>query len=223
MQDDVKQDLNLGVPFEMAREIMGKKAFWGLEEALGRFKVKMAKENQLALKQVPFTEEMLLRSRKDHILAIKVGLSPHDLYLRSGFEHLIDKAWSQHPLAKIKGNIGWSLVRTEVFPGSLGGRLSAQKTLLGKDDRVPSVGTLINAIVAYRILNGVGIFLKTFARCVDSTEELYRLSHCYHVSRTKNGQLYAGHFSEEGREPRLGLASRKKTIPELLPEGLPIL
>jgi len=202
---------------------MGPRAFWGLEEALDRLKFRLSSENRDALKQVPFTEKMLEDARRDHTLAVKVGLSPNDMYVRSGLEKHLDKTWAKHgALSRIRGNIGWSLVRTEVLPNSLDKNLNEQMELLTRSDRIPSVGTLINAIIAYRLLNGRGIFMETFARCIDSTEELYRFNHCYHVSRTRTGELYSHHFSAAGREPRLGLATRKKTIPELLSEGIPI-
>jgi DnaJ-domain-containing protein 1 len=150
-----------------AGEIMGKN-FVGIEEAAQKFNVQIDEKNLKALKEIPFSENTLIRSRNTHVLIADFGSSIVDiknLNLKMRFNsskksynifesNLESKQWViSEKFSEITENPQWRLIRKETPEKLQRKSWEDQKNLIGDNEEIPTARTMIYFIIAYYFIN----------------------------------------------------------------------
>ena len=131
-----------------ARKIMGCNYF-GVEKAIKHFGVNPTTAQLAALRQVPFSEEVLSSCKDTHIL---VAVFPLCILIRTLFEDeptrlFCNQSWyNKEAFAKDRGEIGWHLIRKAPVENSTNKTWNDQQALLGKDDETPKAQVMVYTI-----------------------------------------------------------------------------
>lgn len=138
-----------------AHKIMGDN-FFGVEEAIERFRIKPTQKQLKVLSEIPFSEATLEECKDTHVLAAVFPLSILRVKKISPFS---DQNWYSHSLfATQRGKVEWQLVRKGPVNNSTEKNRQEQLVLLGEDEEVPTPQVLVYTIAAYGVMTGRQLF-----------------------------------------------------------------
>lgn len=149
-----------------ARGIM-RKNFFGVEEAVSCFGLAPSKFQLESLAEIPFDEQLLERSRDDHLLVAVFPLSILEISSQTPaapcYAWYISKAF-----ACDYGKPNWHLIRKGAVVGSCAMTWNQQMSLVRAEQEVPTARTMVYAIVGIFLATGERIFSDSAARCGDT-------------------------------------------------------
>ncbi len=141
-----------------AREIMGKN-FFGIEEAVKIFGVKPSIHDIALLKEIPFSEEALERSRDTHILIAVFPISIRDIRDRIGKKFFVSDWYYDQFFDNERDEASWQLIRRTFVPNSFSESLGKQiRTMIVKGETEPNARTVVYVIVGHYLNTGERLF-----------------------------------------------------------------
>lgn len=170
---------------ERACEIMGKN-FFGIREAVKRFRVNPTQEQLNALAKIPFSEEVLEQAKDTHVLVavfplsiIKIRVKARELFCLKEIAW-----WDDESFAKERGEVGWHLVRKTPIDKSTSRNWQEQQATLPKNDEVPTARVMVYTIIGH---------------CLATGERLFK-SGCVRTSSVDSGgySIHVGNFGSLG-------------------------
>ncbi|HEB01469.1 MAG TPA: hypothetical protein ENI16_00540 [Candidatus Portnoybacteria bacterium] len=176
-------------PQRIARHIMGRENFLGVEHAIECFGgVNLTKKQLLKLAEVPYSEATLEQYKDSHVLVAVPPISILDMEKSEGkypFAWRTDDWYKNQPFAKKRGQVGWHLIRKGLVSDSVGKPWSQQKKLLGENEEIPEA----------RVILYTDIGLQSLAESFFFGE----LAYCADTASSKNGvfQIFIGYFGLE--------------------------
>jgi len=192
-----------------ARAIMGGN-FFGVEEAVKHFGVSPTEQQLAALKEVPFSQEILKALRKTHILIAVFPISILDI--RGKDEHKLfyshqDAWYNNQKFAQNAGTLGWKLVRKTPVEDSFSKTWDEQQKLLTKTEETPTAQVMVYTIIGYFLATGKRLFENVYVRTSDVDSDGHRVGVGHFVA---NG-LGVNRYWDAYRYGNLGLASSART------------
>lgn len=135
---------------QRAAEIM-EDHFFGVGHAITVLGLSEVLSEAFRGRDVPFNEEVLSSVKETHILVASMPSSI--LEIRKKHPSLFsegENAWYENAsFARVRGDIGWHLVRLSAVEGSLREEEGVQKGLVRKEEDIPRARTRVYALVAY--------------------------------------------------------------------------
>jgi hypothetical protein len=188
---------------------MGRNVF-GLDDAISYLGVNPSPEQIATLREVPFSEEVLVFCRDTHILVAVFPLSILDIREMVRAEptrHFCYQSWyNEQVFASDSGQIGWHLIRKTPVENSSNKMWDEQQDLLGENDETPKAQVMVYAIIGHYKATGERLFEEVWVRCSDLTLDGNRAS----AGRFDFRGLYVRESWDGTRDDDLGLASERK-------------
>jgi hypothetical protein len=196
---------------KLAREIMGAKNMFGIDDAIKHFGVNATKQQLAYLTEVPFSEATLEECKDTHVLVAVFPLSILDIrgHVRKLVQTLFcnQDYYNEEAFAKDKGEVGWQLVRKEPIANSTSKTWNDQQALLSKDEETPTARIVVYTMVGHFLATGERLFEAINVRCVDTHQDGYRVQVGYFNAHglNVNGRL-DGYFRDS-----IGLSAARKS------------
>ena len=156
-----------------ARKIMGKN-FFGVEDAVKHFGVQMGlhiPSQPDYLREVPWSEEVLVSCRNTHILVAVFPVSVLGIYSRSRVREILDLFlnfdWHCMPFANYGGEIAWQLMLKTPVARSTYITWAEQQTLLSRDEEIPTTQVIVYAIASHFLVSGERLFKDVYVHGSD--------------------------------------------------------
>ncbi len=189
--------IKLSTSESRARKIMGQN-FLGVEQAIAHFKVKPSKEERVLLSKVPFSEKTLVGCKDTHVLVAVFPLTILQIRHMVGRKRFSDVnttgPWYQEQMfAQEASEACWHLVRKTPIKGSMNKTWADQHKLIGLNNKMPNVRTMIYTIFLYFLSTGIHLFETTLVRC---SENFIPYDYCSHG--LFGDHVCLGLFTEEG-------------------------
>jgi len=160
-----------------ACKIMGKNYFsdW---DAVKHFGIKYSLCQMAALAKIPFSEATLNELKDTHILVAVFPLSILEIRSKVAcdlfYKH--EDAWyNEESFAKERGETGWQLVRKTPAPNSFSKNWDDQQALLGKDDKTPTVRSMVYTTIGHYLATGERLFEHIYVRTSSVDSVCYRV------------------------------------------------
>ena len=188
------------------REIM-EKNFFGIEEAIKYFGVNPSEEQVKTLSEIPFSEEVLQKTKDTHVLVAVFPLSILDI--RGKTKHLFyNQDWyNQQDFAKEKGMVEWRLIKKTPVPNSTSKSWKEQQQLLEENEQVPSAQIMVYTIIGHYLAIKERLFENIYVRTFSLDSDGSRVSVGYFDSDGLDvNSCWAG-----DRSGLLALASSQKS------------
>jgi len=194
---------------DRAREIMGRN-FLGADVVVRRFEISMTNKIAKALSMIPFTEEMLMSTKDDHILVADFGISLIDIQInvRRGLFYIYGQSWYEsRRWAKEREIPRWRLVRRAEVPGSLSKDCAEQRHLIQANEIVPSVRQMAYVMTLNCLENKYEhLFKNVFVRTSDGAPDEDHVT----IGSFDDLGFCVGCWNDDIRNDSLGIASAKK-------------
>jgi len=189
-----------------AREIM-EKNFFGIEEAIKYFGVNPSEEQLKTLSEIPFSEEVLQKTKDTHVLVAVFPLSILDI--RGKTKHLFyNQDWyNQQDFAKDYGKIGWQLVHKAPVDRSTSKNWEQQQQLLEENEQVPSAQIMVYTIIGHYLATKERLFENIYVRTSSLGSDGDRVS----VGPFASDGLLVDYDWDGTRHAHLALASSQKS------------
>jgi hypothetical protein len=192
-----------------ARAIMGGN-FFGVEEAVKHFGVNPTERQLGALKEIPFSQEILKAHRKTHILVAVFPISILDIRgkdERKLFYSHQDAWYNTQKFAKDAGTLGWKLVRKTPVEDSFSKNWAEQQKLLAKTEETPTAQVMVYTIIGHFLATGKRLFENVYVRTSDVDSDGSRVC----VGDFDANGLEVNDDWDDYRVDDLGLASSART------------
>jgi hypothetical protein len=192
-----------------ARAIMGGN-FFGVEEAVKHFGVNPTEQQLVALKEIPFSQEILKAHWKTHILIAVFPISI--LGIRGKDERKLfyshqDAWYNNQKFAQNAGTLGWKLVRKTPVEDSFSKNWAEQQKLLAKTEETPTAQVMVYTIIGHFLATGKRLFENVNVRTSDVDSGGDRV----YVGNFDANGLRVGSIWVDHRHDLLGLASSART------------
>jgi len=149
-----------------AREVMGAKNVFGIEEAIKHFGVNPSKQQTAALAEIPFTEAELEECKETHVLVAVFPFSILEVRGKMTSKLFYDQTWyNKEAFAKDRGDVSWQLVRKTPFPNSTSKTWQEQQLFLPRTDETPTARVMVYTIIGHLLATGERLFENVYVRC----------------------------------------------------------
>jgi hypothetical protein len=192
-----------------ACEIMGKN-FFGIEDAIKHLRINPTSKQLAALAEIPFSVMALEELKDTHILIAVFPLSILEIrgrIERNLFHSYEDSWYNKESFAKERGKVGWELVRKTPVEDSISKNWQQQRSLLSKNDEVPSAQIMVYTIIGHYLSTGERLFKNIYVR----TSSLDAGGHRVDVGVFDSDGLVVGYcWNSYYRGDVLGVSSARK-------------
>lgn len=182
---------------ETAEKIMGDN-FFGVDDARKYFGIKPTKWQTNALKNIPFSEELLKENKDSHVLVAifpvatfnflywdiddKIGKKGENLLYPNDPYYYIDPYYGTldegqiHAVYQVRPCIGWRLIQKTPVKNSFSKNFLEQMALIKKNERVPTKEVMIYAVIGHYLKTGEKLFPCFYVRTSSALykERLFR-------------------------------------------------
>lgn len=192
---------------EDARRIMGKN-FFGVGEAIRFFGIAPTVQESKIMAKVPFSEDVLRKSKDTHILIAVFPISIFNIRTRHRDLGLFNsQIWYDNQIfADNKGDVGWQLIRKEPIPNSFMKSWIDQQSLISVDEVTPTSRVMVYTIIGHFVSAGKRLFKNTHVRCIDTGSNNDHIS----VGGFDVGGLTINCWRDATHGNGIGLAAAKK-------------
>ncbi|HQJ28849.1 MAG TPA: hypothetical protein PLG39_05850 [Methanotrichaceae archaeon] len=145
---------------------MGKN-FFGIEDGIKFFGFNPTRQQLSTLSDIPFSQDILDKSKDSHILVAVFPLSI--LEIRDRVDNRLfynhEGAWyNEQAFAKARGEVSWHLVRKTQADGLTSNNWQEQLALFGKNDEVPTAQVMVYTAIGYFLKTGERLVERKYAR-----------------------------------------------------------
>jgi len=193
---------------KIAQEIMGKN-FLGVPDAIRHFGVHLAAEQEKALSEVAFPENVLRECAKTHILFPGFPLTILDVRAKMPHGHFCsyEDAWyNSQPFASSALILRWYLLRKEAVADSFSKPFADQQKLLLATEEVPSACEVVYSTMLYERVTGIRLFKSCYVRCRDLYSDGSRVV----VGSFDSSGFHVGYWGGDDSDNDLGCSSARK-------------
>lgn len=164
-----KSTTSLNYQWLCARKIMDRN-FFGVEEAMGYFKINPSKQQLANLAEIPFTEELLRSVKNTHVLVAVFPLSILGIRRKVDRKHFMefeggkDAWWGRQEVAKRRNGNCWRLIRKTPLPES-DKELEEQMFPLAVDEVVPTIQAVVYMVIGHFLATDERLFDVSAVQC----------------------------------------------------------
>jgi hypothetical protein len=150
-----------------AASIMGS-SFHGVEALERHFGVRLLASEAAQLSAVPFSSDILLRSRDTHVLVACAHFSILELRAKVPDAFYFKRAWYLHQdFARRSARPRWRLIRRDPVPGSTSKSWRMQEGLIRAGELIPGVCETTLAVIIHYLQTGERLFPAVYVRTGD--------------------------------------------------------
>lgn len=189
-----------------ACEIMGKN-FFGIEEAVKRFRVTPTKAQLSYLAEIPFSEEVLTACKDTYVLVAVLPMTLLEVRgkVEKGLIYSNENWHNNQAFANEKAELGWYLIRKTPVENSTAKNWKEQQAHLSKDEEVPTASLLAYTIIGHFLATGERLFENVYVRTSSLGSDGYRVL----VGAFNSKGLDVDSWYEDRCSEIVGLSARK--------------